>query len=289
MVNDFHFWFSSKYLDSETGLYYYGYRYYSPMLGRWLSRDPIGEEAFRGLYIRNLFDNFAILTEDTFYSVVRHVMNIEAQVTMPAYIFVANDAIDKFDKEGFTWDEIIVPIVGTDPANPDMQRSGLPGFSEKCEILILVGHGNTIRPLFPKETGKPGPCRKFGPVSCNTQQYRNVIPGETDWQIEGWEWFTGGLNEGEGSYGSVRGTSAAYVKKLESAVLKAKDELCNHKECCCKKVIVKVGCEKGTPQDYDEYGWRHGPAAGWNDVTRRIKSSLLCGSITSYNCPRSSN
>jgi len=37
---------STKYLDKETGLYYYGYRYYSPTLGRWLSRDPIGEEHF---------------------------------------------------------------------------------------------------------------------------------------------------------------------------------------------------------------------------------------------------
>jgi RHS repeat-associated protein len=37
------FRFSSKWFDAETGLYYYGYRYYSPRLGRWLSRDPIGE------------------------------------------------------------------------------------------------------------------------------------------------------------------------------------------------------------------------------------------------------
>ncbi len=35
--------FSSKYLDGETGLYYYGYRYYAPGIGRWVSRDPIGE------------------------------------------------------------------------------------------------------------------------------------------------------------------------------------------------------------------------------------------------------
>ena len=35
--------FSTKYHDDETGLVYYGYRYYSPNLGRWLSRDPIGE------------------------------------------------------------------------------------------------------------------------------------------------------------------------------------------------------------------------------------------------------
>ena len=45
MVNDFSFWFSTKYLDQETGLYYYGYRYYSPGMGRWLARDPIGDWA----------------------------------------------------------------------------------------------------------------------------------------------------------------------------------------------------------------------------------------------------
>jgi len=36
------FRFSTKYTDPETGLVYYGYRYYSPSLGRWLSRDPVG-------------------------------------------------------------------------------------------------------------------------------------------------------------------------------------------------------------------------------------------------------
>ena len=44
-VNPFRF--STKYLDSETGLYYYGHRYYSPGMGRWCSRDPIEEEGFR--------------------------------------------------------------------------------------------------------------------------------------------------------------------------------------------------------------------------------------------------
>jgi len=35
--------FSTKFTDNETGLLYYGYRYYSPSLGGWLKRDPIGE------------------------------------------------------------------------------------------------------------------------------------------------------------------------------------------------------------------------------------------------------
>lgn len=37
------FRFSTKYLDRETLLYYYGYRYYSPSLGRWLSKDSLAD------------------------------------------------------------------------------------------------------------------------------------------------------------------------------------------------------------------------------------------------------
>ena len=45
-----YFRFSTKYTDQETGLLYYGYRYYSPTLGRWLSRDPIHERGGLNLY-----------------------------------------------------------------------------------------------------------------------------------------------------------------------------------------------------------------------------------------------
>jgi RHS repeat-associated protein len=37
------FRFSTKYQDDETDLLYYGYRYYNPSTGRWLSRDPSSE------------------------------------------------------------------------------------------------------------------------------------------------------------------------------------------------------------------------------------------------------
>ena len=42
--------FSTKYYDTETGLYYYCYRFYSPELHRWLNRDPIEEEGGLNLY-----------------------------------------------------------------------------------------------------------------------------------------------------------------------------------------------------------------------------------------------
>jgi len=35
--------FSSEFHDDGTGLVYYNYRYYSPVLGRWISRDPIND------------------------------------------------------------------------------------------------------------------------------------------------------------------------------------------------------------------------------------------------------
>jgi RHS repeat-associated protein len=37
--------FTGQQMDEESGLCYYGYRFYNPDLGRWLSRDPIGELA----------------------------------------------------------------------------------------------------------------------------------------------------------------------------------------------------------------------------------------------------
>ena len=60
--DEFSFWFSTKYEDAETGLYYYGYRYYSPELGRWPSRDPIVERG--GLNLYGFVCNAQIMTYD---------------------------------------------------------------------------------------------------------------------------------------------------------------------------------------------------------------------------------
>ncbi|MCP4369461.1 MAG: RHS repeat-associated core domain-containing protein, partial [Deltaproteobacteria bacterium] len=48
--------FSTKYSDGETGLVYYGYRYYDPETGRWLSRDAIEEKDTLNLYLYSLND-----------------------------------------------------------------------------------------------------------------------------------------------------------------------------------------------------------------------------------------
>ena len=50
LADVFAFGFSTKCRDRETGLVAYQRRFYSPGLGRWLSRDPIGEEGGENLY-----------------------------------------------------------------------------------------------------------------------------------------------------------------------------------------------------------------------------------------------
>ncbi len=53
--------FSTKEFHSKSGVYYYGYRFYSPQLQRWLNRDPLGERGPDGpnmyAFVRNSFAN----------------------------------------------------------------------------------------------------------------------------------------------------------------------------------------------------------------------------------------
>ncbi|MBI5896212.1 MAG: RHS repeat-associated core domain-containing protein [Desulfobacterales bacterium] len=42
--------FSTKQYLADIGLNYYGYRFYSPAMGRWLNRDPLGEAGGLNLY-----------------------------------------------------------------------------------------------------------------------------------------------------------------------------------------------------------------------------------------------
>jgi len=42
--------FATKYLDEETGFYYFGFRYYDTKTGNWLSREPLGESESINLY-----------------------------------------------------------------------------------------------------------------------------------------------------------------------------------------------------------------------------------------------
>lgn len=56
------FRFSTKFTDVESGLLYYGFRFYDPVNGRWLNRDPIGEDG--GLNILGAANNNLVASLD---------------------------------------------------------------------------------------------------------------------------------------------------------------------------------------------------------------------------------
>jgi RHS repeat-associated protein len=74
------FRFSTKYQDDETDLLYYGYRYYSPGLGRFIGRDPAGELAGPNefLFVRNSspnrFDVSGLYDDDVHLYVVYYIL-----------------------------------------------------------------------------------------------------------------------------------------------------------------------------------------------------------------------
>ena len=91
--------FSTKYYDAETDLYYYGYRYYSPSLGRWISRDPIGETGGNNLLVfceNNPFSKVDPTGEKVI--VLLAVDEAFSEATLSLEIDVANE-IKKWRKE----------------------------------------------------------------------------------------------------------------------------------------------------------------------------------------------
>ena len=85
MANNNPFLFSTKYYDAESGLYYYGHRYYKPSTGTWPNRDPMGDESFDE---DNSVVNDAKITELT-----------RIALQLP-YCFVGNSPIAKCDLLG---------------------------------------------------------------------------------------------------------------------------------------------------------------------------------------------
>ena len=88
------FRFSSKYWDGETGFYYYGYRYYDAPTGRWLSPDPLGDQAFYRLYVRG--------------KSARQQRELKRSALIPPYLFVLNNPVTFVDVYGLNlWDSVV--------------------------------------------------------------------------------------------------------------------------------------------------------------------------------------
>lgn len=135
--------FSTKYYDQEVSLYYYGYRYYSAELGRWINRDPAGEDGGINLYafLRNspieMVDILGLARFWTFSGVNNWQYSLDRPAGYTNYVANATESIydpkssgnfeeggqDIHSKAGIIGAPYVIPgMDGINIARPDSER-----------------------------------------------------------------------------------------------------------------------------------------------------------------------
>ena len=103
------FRFSTKYRTMKTDFLYYGYRYYNPSTGRWLSRDPIGEGDGLNLYglvhnsPMNAIDYLGLVCECAFRTTIKpgdKINKLEEGILVFGHHFDVDIDIDYIKGEG---------------------------------------------------------------------------------------------------------------------------------------------------------------------------------------------
>lgn len=208
-----------------TGLYNYGFRYYHPELGRWLSRDPIGEDGGLNLYAfvknrttGNVFDLYGLTT----------IIN-DGNITVT----------DNCDS------------TGTSPFS--MAIAGMK--SKNCSILIEMNHvGNHNPSLYLKD------CAKYGAVGCFLQTdlcnraCQLMDSGIPDFPT------TGGGSVGcsmDATNGGFGGGSTAFSKYMDAVIEAATNEATKMilPPSCCDAVTIKIICPLSKEENIQVIGW----------------------------------
>ncbi|MCB1077381.1 MAG: RHS repeat-associated core domain-containing protein, partial [Verrucomicrobiae bacterium] len=209
---DFKLAFQGQFRDEESGYYDYGFRYYAPSLGRWLTKDPIEEKGGQNIYG-----------------------------------LTANNAVNAVDFLGLIGG--VVPLGGGGWANPwtgevhPVSPPGPPPWEEvegddgsthakvnKCNIVVFFGHNG----LVPQGTIENDQCSAATVVACggginntNPGVPQNPVPGAPRTPDDQ------GLNMGN--------EFAAFEASWQAAKEHAKT-LCNEPPDCCSRIKVSVDC-----------------------------------------------
>ncbi|MBL9143907.1 MAG: RHS repeat-associated core domain-containing protein, partial [Verrucomicrobiaceae bacterium] len=169
--------FSSKYQDKETGLVYYGFRYYSPEMGRWPNRDPIGERGGVNLY--------GMVGNDAVNRVDRLGLACAATQALPSNLTDAlGDAWkDSFNPDG-TVNEQGGSLIGTGSGTEPRPGSGGGSGSFPQENYPQPGSGETLdgtyhtHPYSPAEGGHKNVSFSCGDIqnfAAGTQGGQKVV------------------------------------------------------------------------------------------------------------------
>jgi len=136
---------STKYTDSETGLVYYGYRYYQPEMARWASQDPVNERGSRLVILHTLRRN--------------SIGNISDERNL--FLFVRNDPIAVFDPIGL----LATPPAPTPPSSDPCEEAQKKLKIPKDQGGALVCHDGKLLGCVWNKSG--GVYKKFpGLLKC---------------------------------------------------------------------------------------------------------------------------
>jgi RHS repeat-associated protein len=214
--------FSSKMQDPESGWSYYGYRYYNPNYGEWVSRDPIEEEGGLGLNVwvsNDPANSYDLLGMSELWGKGRTALS---SVKTPVINFNrCKCAITIVAGHTYATDEQTgKPIPGSGLYGEaalwaDYQSKGLL----KCAKVCFVGcHSKELNDAAnAKDMGVPGIRRNI--------HFRNIFPGKSNEDLL----YTLLLNN------RIR-------QAIDQARIEAK-RMCKANKCACSEIVISVQLE----------------------------------------------
>lgn len=167
------FRFSTKFSDDESGLVYYGYRYYNASMGRWISRDPAGEGGGINAYAFTAnCPQEAVDTDGRFPVVLIPIAAIGAEVGWGYHNLMLSLDIEPAAPLWKTVDDCKIDIY----AAHGFQSGAFNGSDELKDPTSLA---RLDHPILVKGT----PCSSGTIVACNAAKYARVIDGIPDYEL----------------------------------------------------------------------------------------------------------
>ncbi len=230
--------FSTKFFDVETKLYYYGFRFYASQMGRWLSRDTIGETGGLNLYGFNR--NNSIILFDPIG------LDFSLQEIWSEFF----DALNSYKLNKYGYIEF-----------KDKKTGKKITLIAKCNVIMFYGHGIRNVAKYKKLTTEekndasdvPATvinqnCSAAEVFGCNVGHYVSVK-----------KQTPGAINPKT----TVSGNMKKDMEGLWNRGIKHAKYICKDQSCCCEKVTVRF--------DYRIEWLRKVP--GWNNKTEIVPCS----------------
>lgn len=230
------FGFSTKMQDTETGLYYYGYRFYDPVTGRWPSRDPIAEKGGVNLY--GFIENKSINGIDCL-GMIKVQIKGEVDLSKKEPLGLLGKILDKDKAEYEATLEYVCnegdPSAWIDPANQSVSFAGPDGHTIGAGIKIGPGtigaslDGGWYGVVWARSL-RSRPCKESTEGRTDYKTYYQVIVDVYAYEeIEG---NVGVVLEGEGSID---------IRRIHVARKYINYDL----SCCCGNAVYECGGSGG--------------------------------------------